>query len=535
MLRPLLLLAALGLLVAGDDPDAWRSALLSADARWRQAAQELAFNNESDPQTLDPGRMTGVLESRLALCLFEGLVVRDPRTLEPRPGLARSWTASADGLAWTFHLRPDARWSDGAPLTAAEVAASWRRVLDPALASEYAYMLFPIAGAEAFHRGTGPWSAVGVAASGAHVLHVRLHQRTPWFLDLCAFPTLLPVRTELADAEGRWTRSGMISNGPFMLRERKDRQHIILEPNPHYWDRTRVRLTRITARPIESGETAWKLFQAGELHWTPTVPIDRIDEIKRHPDYYAAPNYALYYYRFNVTRAPFDDVRVRRAFALATDRERITRTVTRGGEIPTAWYVPRSGTATGPGLAFDVAAARRELAAAGYAVPGGSGGRPLPEIPLLYNTKESHKLIAEALAQQWQEHLGARIRLENAEWKVYLDRLTRLDYTLGRSSWSGDYLDPNTFLDMMVTDGGNNRTGWSLPEYDRLVAASQAEADPARRAELLLRLERLLTVEHLPVLPLYTSVSKGLLSEKVHGLHANLLDHRPLQFAWLEP
>ncbi len=536
MIRAAVLALLAGVLAAGEaDPDGWRADLRPRDDAWKAVPQRFVFNNESEPQSLDPALMTGVLESRLAMALFEGLAMRDPRTLEPRPAAARRWESDAAGLVWTFHLRPEGRWSDGQPVIAQDFVLSWRRALDPATGSEYAGMLYPIRGAEAYHRGQGPADAVAVRAVDQLTLRVELHGPCPWFLDLVTFHTLYPVRTDVVAAHGAaWTRTALVGNGPFTLAAWEPRSSIVLERSATYWDRERVPLERITARPVDDLEAAWSLFQAGELHWTPAIPAARIDDIKRHPDFIATPYFGTYYFRFNCTRPPFDDARIRRAFVRGTDRERVTRFITRSGEVPAPWFVPRGPQARGPGLAFDVEAARAELAAAGYAAPG-KPGRPLPPVVLLYNTSENHKAIAEHLAQQWQEHLGAEIRLENAEWKVYLDRMKNLDYGLARSAWIGDYLDSNTFLELGRTGDGNNRTGWSDPEYDRLLAASQIETDPERRRTMLDRLERILVEEQCPVLPVYTYVNKALVREEVHGLHQNLLDHHPWQFIWLEP
>ncbi|MFM2090159.1 MAG: hypothetical protein RLZZ127_648, partial [Planctomycetota bacterium] len=267
MIRAVALALLAAVLAAGEaDPDAWRAACRPTDEAWKAVPQRFVFSNESEPQSLDPGLMTGVLESRIAMALFEGLAMRDPRTLEPRPAAARRWESDPAGLVWTFHLRPEGRWSDGRPVTAHDFVASWRRVLTPATGSEYAGMLYPIAGAEAFHRGTGTAEAVGMRALDDLTLRVELKGPCPWFLDLATFHTLYPVRTDIVAAHGAaWTRERLVGNGPFTLSAWEPRARIVMERSATYWDRDRVLLSRIEARPIDDAEVAWSLFQAGEL------------------------------------------------------------------------------------------------------------------------------------------------------------------------------------------------------------------------------------------------------------------------------
>ncbi len=519
-------------LVAAD-PDAWAAKLAPPDDDWKRVAQELSYNCEGEPQTLDPGLVTGAAEGRLVLALFEGLTTPDPQTLESRPGLAARWEISADACTYTFHLRPGLVWSDGTALTADDLVRSWRRVLEPATGSEYANLLFLIRGGEDFHRGKLGWDQVGVAAPDAVTLVVRLHRPCPWFLELTSFPTLMPVPTALVAKHGPdWVRAGkLVGNGPFRLAAWEPRSRLVLERNPLWHGAARVRLQRLTGVPCDDAETAWRLYQQGAIQWTPALPVGRTDAAQRHPDYYLGPMLGTYYYRFNVTRPPFDDVRVRRAFCHATDRAAIVRHVTRSGELPATGFVPpMPGHDGATGRAYDPAAARRLLAEAGYGPQ-----RPLPRIDLLYNTSANHKAIAEAAAAQWRRVLGADVRTRNMEFKSYLGALSMLDYAMARSSWIGDYNDPNTFLDIFRTGDGNNRTGWSDPAYDHLLDQSQAETDPLRRRALLTRLERILVEDGCPVIPVYTYVSKGLISERLRGWFANARDLHPFQYLWLAP
>lgn len=512
----------------------WRAQLLPpADGAWRRVPQEFTFNNESEPKTLDPALMTGVLESRLALALFEGLVTYDPRTLAPRPGLATAWDISPDLLTYTFHLRPQACFSDGSPIDSGVVRRSWLRALDPATAAEYAYQLFPVAGAEAFHAKPGLDPAlVQVDASDPRTLVVHLAHPCPYFLDLCAFPTLAPVPLErIARWGAAWTEPEHIAcSGPFLLTQWLPDEQLVMEANPRYWDAGHVTLRRLTALPYSSSETAYKKYLSGGLDWTPGAPVTKMNELLRNPDYYITPYLGVYYYRFNCTRPPFDDVRVRQAFDLAIDRTIITEHVTRGGQLPATWFCPDcAGYHHVPGLTPDPDRARALLAAAGY-----GPGRPFPTVELLTNNAELHLQVAESVVQQWRDVLGVQVSLQKCEWKVYLDRIDRLDYQIARASWIGDYGDPNTFFDLWLTDGGNNHTGWSCPAYDQALLASQREADPVRRLAEFARCEHLLVEDQLPIMPLYIYVNQGLLSAHVHGWYENVRDIHPWQYVWLE-
>ncbi|MBA2480054.1 MAG: peptide ABC transporter substrate-binding protein [Planctomycetes bacterium] len=540
----LLTIGALSALPAAEAMPDWKRALQPESDAWKKSEQVFVFNNQAEPETLDPTIMKGVLESRLGIALFEGLVTNDPKTLEPRPGVATSWTVSDDRLTYTFSLRADARWSDGSPLTAQDFARSWKRAITPATGAEYVYQLFPIAGAEDFHAGKiTDVAQVGITVVDDRTLQVRLRAPCPYFLDLVAFTTLSPVPIDRVDKFGdRWVLpENILSNGPFKLASWERGKGIELVPNDHYWDRQQVRLTKVIARPYDKDDIAYQLYLDQKLDWIPGVPVAKIDEIKRNPDYYATPYLGSGFYRFNCTKPPFNDARVRKAFSLAIDRKTITEHVLRAGEVPATWFVPDIGAEVGgyrhvTGLAEDRELARTLLAECSYSVPGRPSFKTMdfPPVELLYNTSENNKAIAEAIVSQWKDALGVTVNLRNSEWKVYLSDMDALKFDICRGSWVGDYNDANTFLDMFVTDGGNNRTGWSNAEYDRLVAESQREGDPTKRLALLQRLERMLVEEHLPIMPMYIYVNKGLLRERVRGWHENVRDLHPLQYLWIE-
>jgi len=530
------LLAALCCLaaLAGAEPDAWMAELRPPGDGWKAAKQELVFNNESEPKTLDPHLMSGIVESRVAHGLFEGLTMLDPRDLTPRPGLAASWEQSADGLGFTFHLRPGLVFSDGTPLDATSVRGSWLRAIDPATGADYAELFDPIAGAEERRSGKGPAEAVGISAPDPLTLSVRLAKPCPWFLSLCAFQTFAAVPLHAIATHGeRWTRPGnIVSSGAFVLAEWSPRERIVLTPNPRWHAAAQVRLTRVSMLPYQDADAAYRLFREGGLHWMPSIPLAKWEELRWLPEYYVAPFLTSYFYRFNCSKPPFDDKRVRRAFSQAVDRSVVAGQVLKAGQIPATWLTPAMPGYDPPtGLATDRKEARRLLAEAGY----GPGGRALPAIQLLYNTSEAHKQVAEAVARQWEDALGVRVELVNREWKAYLADTNALNYQVARASWVGDYVDPDTFIAMWRGGGGNNRTGWANPAFDAGLAAAQLERDPARRMQAYRALERILVEDEFPFMPVYIYVNQGLRRDELHGWWENVRDEHPWWCMWLEP
>jgi ABC-type oligopeptide transport system substrate-binding subunit len=495
----------------------------------------LRFNNGAEPETIDPALVSGQSDGRLARALFEGLATCDPRTLEPRPGQAARWETSADGLTWTFHLRPGLVWSDDVPLTARDFVWSWLRVLRPATAARNASLLHAIAGAEDFNRGTAPDSSrVGLSAPDDTTLVVRLASPVPYLLQLAAYPTWLPVPRHAVERWGeRWTRPGhLVSNGAFVLERWRQNDRFELARNPRYRDAARVRLDRVVAYSVDDLSTSSNLYQSGRLDWNTSgyVPSPFVPCLRGKADFRSAPFQAVYFYSMNVTRRPFDDVRVRRALNLAVDRDAIARDLLKGTRAPWGRLTPQGypGYPAPPALGHDPARAREFLAQAGY--PGGQG---FPKISILFSTSEDHRRIAEAVQAMWTKELGIPVELRNMEWGSTLQATTTLQYDVARRSWIGDYLDPGTFLEIMRGGDGNNRTGWSDPRYDRLLLAARNESDPAERLSLLGEAESLLLADG-PVIPIYHYSTVELVKPYVRGLWSNALDTHPLEDVWID-
>jgi len=321
--------------VAGTLP-AWKAELSPEDDAWKQTPQKLVYNSGADPETLDPHQVTAIDSFRLVESLFEGLVSSDPRTLEPRPGVAKEWTVSDDGLVYTFKLQPTARWSNGEPLTAVDFVKSFERALTPATAASYAELYFHIKGAKAFYDGKQKALGDGAKALDPATLQITLAHPCSFFLELLTMPVFYPVRVGDVKRHGeQWTQAGkLVGNGSFALTEWRPRNRLVLKKNPHYWDADFVKLEQVDALCVDDLNTAYKLYLENEIDWLPSIPQPRVEEIRRHPDYYIVPFLGTYFYRFNVTQPPFDNALVRRAFCRATDRKAITGQLLKSGQKP---------------------------------------------------------------------------------------------------------------------------------------------------------------------------------------------------------
>jgi oligopeptide transport system substrate-binding protein len=497
-----------------------------------QKRADLTFVNGAEPETLDPSIITGQPEGRIVNALFEGLTTFNARG-EPGPGMAESWTISEDRKTYTFKIRPEASWSDGRRLTAHDFVESWKRTLSPETGASYNYQLFYVKNAESFAEGRiTDFSEVGAKALDDQTLEVTLENPTPFFLDLCATPPLQPVPARQVKEFGDdWVKPGkMVSNGAYVLEDWRINDKIRLRKNPNYWNARNVALESVEVLPISVATVAFNFYAGGladlivDKNLTPNALLD---ELKKTPSFHSAPFGGIYFLRFNCSKPPFKDPRVRRAFAMAVDKRRIVEKITRAGELPATSFVPPgiADYVSPEGLAYDPVAARELLAEAGF--PGGKG---FPLTTFLYNESQQNRDIAVELQAMWLEHLGVKVNLALQEWKVYLNSLSSLDYEIARSSWVGDYPDPNTFLDMFVTGNGNNRTGWSDPAYDQLIDDAARETDPEKRLAILRQAEAILIAQEAPVCPIFYYVGIQLYDPaKLGGIESNILDEHPIK------
>ena len=601
-------LALLALLLAGVVSIVYQGQLPPAD---------FTFNNDTEIESLDPAVVTGAPEGRIIDALYEGLVRLGPKERRPMPGVAERWDISDDGLTYTFHLRQDAKWTDGAPVTAHDFVYSLRRFLDPQTLAEYAYQAWYAKNAlrysraargvevgdaveiELFQRPEGArphargrvlrgelvrietdpeaseaaladaekflelrtfvvdlngserrfrvgeespagaegckqlmldFSEVGIRAVDDYTFETVLESPTPYWINLLGFYPLFPVNKKCVETHGplEWTKpENLVTNGPFRLEFRRIRDRIRLRRNEHYWGKDHVALERIDALTVQSLTTSFNLYETGKVDWiTKVAPLIARELFKADPprnDFNPDAQFGTYFYSFNTSRKPFDDVRVRQALVLALDRREIVTTAC-AGELPARSFTP-------PGLPdyeppecenTNLEKAKRLLAEAGY--PDGTG---FPKIEILYNYEQQHQTIAELVRKQWRRGLGINVSTRNEEWGTYLSSQRQLKYDVCRRAWIGDYLDPNTMLDLFVGGGENNNTGWSNSEYDRLIKDAKTEADPAKRLEMFQRAETIL-MEEVPIAPIYYYVSRSMVAPHVYGWYNNLEDRHPL-------
>jgi len=493
------------------------------------AAATLLVGNGPGPDSLDPQKAR-VNEAHAVLRdLYECLTTLD-HDAAAAPGVAMSWDVSPDGLVYTFHLRPEARWSNGDRVVAADFLVAFRRLVDPATASQYAQVIDVIAGAGAVIAGKAPANALAVFAPDEATLVIRLSGPAPYLPGLLSHPSTCPVhRATLARYGTAFARPGvMVSNGAFFLQEWVPGSHVLAVRNRHYWNDRATQLEAVKYLQITDENAELTRYRAGQLHITAVVPRGQFDWIKQHlaAELHIAPQLNTYYYGFNLTRAPFKDrAGIRRALSLVIDREKLATRVLRVGELPAyGWvppgvhdYSPQSFDYRATPLPQRIAEARRLYAAAGYSVR-----QPLA-LELRYNDGEIHTKLAIAVASMWKEALGVETRLVAVEFKSLLQDIDRGDVEVFRSSWVGDYNDAYTFAQYLKSDFGINLPRYSNPQYDRLLAEAAAEADAGARRRLLEQAERLMLADH-PLMPLYFYVNKHLVKPEVTGWYDNVMN-----------
>lgn len=504
--------------------------------------QTLLVGNAAEPADLDPQLASVLSDQIITLALFEGLTWLDEESTRPVPGAAETWESSADGLTWTFHLRAGLQWSNGEPLVAEDFVQSWRRALNPTVAAENAWYLFALKNAEAYNGGKlKDAMLIGAAAPDPRTLVLTLERPTPYLPALVSLPAWFPLNPRVLARHGglekrstAWTRPGqLVGNGAFMLKEWTPNARIVAERNPRYWDAARTRLQQIVFFPIENPAVEENNFRAGQLHATFTLPVAKIaawraqDAARLRVD----PSLQINYLRFNVTKPPFQDARVRRAFSLAVDRDTLARTVLQGSRTPAPSMTPpgTGGYTARAKVGTDYAEARQLLAAAGY-----PGGRGFPAVELQTLNNEIQPRLAEALQAAWQRELGLRVTIAPTEQKIWIQNQQTLNYTLTTSAWTGDFPDPVTFLGLFTGDSSYNWTGWKHPAYDKLLADAAVALDPARRAEIFQEAEALL-LQEAPVAPIHYGAQTYLLDPAVKGWAPAPLVFRRFQLVELKP
>lgn len=503
----------------------------------------LYYGIGSEAQTLDPHIVTDTGSWEIITTLFEGLVNHHPGTMEMEPGVASHWEVSPDQLTVTFYLNPEARWSNGDPLTADDFVWSWQRSLNPATGNMRGEVLFPVKNARDYHEGriSDP-DALGVKALDRHVLEVTLEYPTPHLFNLLTDPASFPVHRGTLESFGDWTDrftgwtrvENMVGNGAFTLHDWQLYRRLEVVRSDTYWDRDNVSLNGIVFKPVDNFVTEEKMFRAGQLHVTYRVPVNKVSQYRELPDspYVEAPLLGTYYYLFNTRVAPFTDVRVRQALSLAIDREKLAERVLLDTMLPSRSFTPPGIPGYQPPQVgrFDPERARALLAEAGY--PDGDNW---PGLELVFNTDENHRRIAVAIQQAWKDVLNIRITLANQEWKVYLDKVNQRQFQLARMAWIGTYLDPGVFLGKFVTDGGTNRTGYSDARYDEILYNEVNRATSReQRFSLMYEAEQRFLAE-VPLIPLFSYKGAHLVQPSVSGYWPNIVEYRNFKHVALDP
>ncbi|MEQ8197882.1 MAG: peptide ABC transporter substrate-binding protein, partial [Clostridiaceae bacterium] len=469
---------------------------------------------------------------------FEGLMKTDDKD-QPVPGIAEKYEVSADGKTYTFHLRSDAKWSDGKAVTAKDFEYAWKRALDPATASPYATQLYYLKNGEAYNTGKAKAEDVGVKATDDKTLVATLENPTAYFLSLMSFPTYFPVREDVVSKNANWASdpATYITDGPFKMKEWKPKDSITFVQNENYYDAKNVKLTQLTFTVIPDETSAWASYKSGELDMTDTVPTVEVQQALADKTATNFPYLGTYYYCINVSDTAksvnadaakvLSDLKVREALSLAINRKDITEKVTKKGEIPAYSFVPEGITdADGKDFASkkqyfkpegDVEQAKKLLAEAGF--PDGKG---FPRLELMYNSESNHKDIAQAVQDMWKKNLGINVDLKNQEWKVFQQTRTKRQYEIARHGWIGDYADPMTFLDEFIKDSALNNAGYNNPKYDELIQKAKVEVDASKRSQYMHDAEATLLADA-PIIPIYYYTNVKGVKSYVKGLRVSPL------------
>lgn len=491
----------------------------------KKAEKVITYNLGASPETLDPTMSTGLPEATIQNALFEGLYRYD-KDKKLQPAVAEKVDISADGTKFVFTIRKGVKWSNGDPVTAHDFEYSWKRLLDKNTAAEYAYQAFYIKNGEEFNAGKVSADQVGVKATDDYTLEVELVAPTPYFLDLTAFANLFPLHKDTVEANKNWASSPdtIIGNGPYKMVKFQAQEKVEMVKNENYWDAKNVNLDKLIMTFVEDENTELSMFESNQIDIAESVPVKDTKKLLADGEAVSFPEPGTYYYIFNCNKKPFDNAKVRKAFTYAINRQAIIDNITQAGQKPALAFTPYGFPDVTVDKDFrsvggdyfkdnDVEKAKQLLAEAGY--PDGKG---LPEIEILYNTMESHQKIAEAIAQMWKENLGANVKLRNTEWGVYLNERDEGNFMVARAGWMADYNDAMTYMDMHITDGGNNDSFWSNAEYDKLISEAKASNDQKVRMEKMHEAEKIL-MDEMPIAPIYFYVNVNMYKPWVQGVY----------------
>ncbi|MBN1059053.1 peptide ABC transporter substrate-binding protein [Clostridium botulinum] len=507
-------------------------------------AQAITYNLNADPKTLDPALSEAVDSGTIIVNAFEGLYKLDENN-KAIPGIAEKCDVSEDGTVYTFHIRDGVKWSNGESVTANDFEYSWKRVLNPATASGYAFQMLYINGAEAYNQGKGSAEDVGVKAIDDKTLEVTLAAPCSYFLELTAFPCYLPVNKATVEAnKDTWALNAetYVSNGPFKMTKYGMKDEIVLEKNENYYDTNNIKLDKLNVKLVTEDTSAWASFKTGDFDMVDVVPTSEIAGALADGTGKNFPLLGTGFYVINVSDSVnaidpnatkvLQDKRVRKALNLAIDRTSIITNILKGGQTPATGFVAQgikdpNGTDFSDKKYFkaegDVEEAKKLLAEAGY--PNGEG---FPNLVALINPANPNGDVAQAMQDMWKTNLGINVELQSQEWKVFQTTRSAKQYEIGFHAWTGDYIDPMTFLDMWESTSGQNCAGYNNPEYDKLIRAAKVEQDQTKRFEMLHQAEDIL-MEDMPIIPLNYQIKTKGIKDYVKGVNVS-----PLGFIYFD-
>ena len=476
------------------------------------------FRIHSEPPNVDPAKGVDNVSIDIMNNVNEGLMQFD-NDMKAIPALAESHVVSADGLNYTFKLRPGVVWSDGVPLKAQHFVDAFERMLNPKTAAEYAYFLYDIDGAEAYNQGkVKDFSQVGAKAADDLTLKVKLARPAGYWLSLTAAPVMFPQRLDVINKAGeRWTEpEHFVGVGPYVIKQWEHDKRLVLERNEKYWG-PKPAIGRAVALIVEEATTAISLFESGQLDLVRRLPAHDIERFKSTPMYGQRPYLRGYYYAFNSSKKPFTESKVRQALGHAIDRNELPK-ILKGGQVPATSWIPQGMLAHNPniGLKFDPELAKKLLSEAGF--PGGKG---FPRVKMVYDVREDNKVVAEALQQMWKKVLGLEFEIQTMEWKVYLEALRTDAPPVFRLGWGADFPDPHNFMDLFLSKSGNNNTRWGDKRYDELISKASGERDTGKRVELYNQAQKILLEDSAAIVPLFNETTTYLLQPRVKSFHVD--------------
>ncbi|MDO4643872.1 MAG: peptide ABC transporter substrate-binding protein [Cardiobacteriaceae bacterium] len=465
-----------------------------------QAETTLRRANGAEPKSIDPQLASESAGTSIIFDNFEGLITRSA-TGELIGGVADKWEVSEDGKTYTFHLRDNAKWSDGTPVTASDFVYAWQRAVNPATGGEYAFILYPVKNAEAITAGNEKaLNALGVKALDDKTLQIELNNPVPYFIELMSHYSAYPVPQKIVEQHGdKWTRpEHIVTNGPYHIVDWKPNNAIVSEKSANYWDKEHVSIDKVIYYPTESSSTAFARYRAGEVDYLESPSTEDFDLArKEYPnEVHVNPFLSTYWYGFNLTKPPFkDNLKLREALTIAIDRETLVKKVTKNGQIPAYSVVPPATSNSDPYLPPYAKLDRKaqiELARSLYAEAGYSKEKPL-KVTISYNTNERHKQIAIAVAAMWKQVLGVQTELVNQEWKVLLANMRQKNFEVYRYAWTGDYNDPYTFLEIFQQNSNMNHSQFLNADFDAKLKEASKILDLKERAKKLHEAEQILT------------------------------------------